>query len=84
MQHTQQRSTKRQKHASVGQQRLADDPGVSARSSTRPQRRCVLAATTGDGTGLDDNGVVERLVTTNAGAPHVVYTHDGVPRQLTG
>jgi len=54
------RSTKRQKLASVRQQRLAVDPGVSARSSTRPRRRCVLAASTHDGTSLDDDGVVER------------------------
>ena len=55
------RSTKCQKHASVHQQRLVDDPGVSARSSIRPRRRCVLAASTYDGTGLDDDGgVMER------------------------
>jgi len=68
------RSTNCQKHASVRQQRLADDPGVSARSSTRPRRRCVLAANTGD------SGVVERLVATNdgdAGAPHVVHSRRG-------
>jgi len=71
------RSTKRQKLASVRQQRLADDPGVSARSSTRPRRRCVLAAFTCDGTGIDDDGIVERLVATNdgdAGAPHARCT----------
>jgi len=75
------RSTKRQKHASVRQQRLADNPGVSVRSSTRPRRRYVLAANTGDGTGLeDDGGVVERLVVTSdgdAGAPHVVHSRRG-------
>jgi len=42
------------------QQRLAVDPGVSARSSTWPRRRCVLAASTFDGTSLEDDGVVER------------------------
>jgi len=40
------RSTKRQKLASVRQQLFAVDPWVSARSSTRPRRRCVLAAST--------------------------------------
>jgi len=42
------------------QQRLAVDPGVSARSSTWPRRRCVLAASTFDGTSPEDDGVVER------------------------
>jgi len=56
------------------------DPGVSARSSTLPRRRCDLAASTCDGTGLDDDGVVERLVATNdsdAGAPHVLHSRRG-------
>ena len=44
----------------VRQQPLAVDPGVSARSSTRPRRRCVLAASAHDGTSLEDDGVVER------------------------
>jgi len=74
------RSTQRQKPTSTRQQRLADDPGVSARSSTRPRRRCVLAC---DGTGLDNDGFVEKLVTTNDGndgAPHVAHSRR-VPRQ---
>ena len=61
-------STKRQRqeqrHA-VRQKRLAVDPGVSAQSSTRLRRRCVLAASTGDDTRLDNDGVVERLSATN-------------------
>jgi len=50
----------RQYLAVVRQQLLADDPGVSARSSTRPRHRCVLAASTHNGTSLEDDGVVER------------------------
>jgi len=79
------RSTKRQKLTSVRQQLLADDPGVSARSSTRPQRRCVLAASTCDGTRLDDDGVVERRwwqPTTVTPGFCTLYPRDGVPRQL--
>jgi len=67
------RSTELQKLTSVRQQLIAVDPGVSARSSTRPRRRC--------GTGLDDDGFVERLVATNdgdAGAPHVAHSRRGV------
>jgi len=75
----------RQKLKSVRQQLLAVDPGVSARSSTRPRRRCVLAASTCDGSGLDDDGVVERLVATNDATPalRLLHTHDGVSRQLS-
>jgi len=55
-------------------------PWVSARSSTWPRRRCVLAASTCDGNGLEDDGVVERLVATNdcdAGVPHVAHSRRG-------
>jgi len=50
----------RQYLAVIRKQLLADDPGVSARSSTQRRRRCVLAASTHDGTSLEDDGVVER------------------------
>ena len=65
--HTQQHGRQHEKAGatSVRQQLLAIDPGGSSRSSTRPRRRRVLAASTGDGTGLDNDGVVERLAATN-------------------
>ena len=50
----------RQYVAVVRQQLVADDPRVSARSSARPRRRCILATSTHDSTSLEDDGIVER------------------------
>jgi len=46
----------------------------SAAASGRPRgQRAIVdsASTSGDGTGLEDDGVLEGLVASNAGVPHV-------------
>jgi len=71
----------RQYVAVVHQQLVAVDPGVSARSSARPRRRCILATSTHDSTSLEDDGVVERRwwqPTTATPAFSTLHTLDGV------